>query len=54
MFVESGIECRAIGRVTETPRLKIASSIDEDLTELNRIYESALPGRLESRDLSWK
>jgi phosphoribosylformylglycinamidine (FGAM) synthase-like enzyme len=47
IFKQSGIECRAIGRVTENPRLIIdRASIDDDLNELNRIYESALPGRL--------
>jgi phosphoribosylformylglycinamidine synthase len=46
MFVEGGIECRAIGRVIAESRLRIAPLIDEDLIELNRIYESALPGRL--------
>ena|ERR1022692_98429 len=46
MFSEGGIECRTIGRVTGAKRLRIASSIDEDIRELNRIYESALPGRL--------
>jgi phosphoribosylformylglycinamidine synthase len=46
MFIEGGIECRTIGRVTGPTRLRIVSSIDEDIRELNRIYESALPGRL--------
>jgi len=46
-FETVGIECRTIGRVTEEPRLSISgSSIDADVNELNRIYESALPGRL--------
>jgi phosphoribosylformylglycinamidine synthase subunit PurL len=46
-FETDGIECRTIGRVTEDPRLGISgSSIDADVNELNRIYESALPGRL--------
>ncbi|HLX37343.1 MAG TPA: AIR synthase-related protein, partial [Candidatus Binataceae bacterium] len=47
IFQQNGIECRTIGRVTEQPRLSIGgSSIDDDVNELNRIYESALPGRL--------
>jgi phosphoribosylformylglycinamidine (FGAM) synthase-like enzyme len=47
IFEQSGIQCRTIGRVTEQPRLSIrGASLDEDLNELNRIYESALPGRL--------
>ncbi len=37
---------RTIGRVTDELRLKIGTVIDEDVNELNRIYESALPGRL--------
>ena len=46
-FETVGIECRTIGRVTEDARLSISgASIDADLNELNRIYESALPGRL--------
>jgi phosphoribosylformylglycinamidine synthase len=47
LFRQSGIECRTIGRVTEKPRLNISgASIDDDVNMLNRIYESALPGRL--------
>ena len=46
-FETAGIECRTIGRVIENPRLSIGgASIDADVNELNRIYESALPGRL--------
>jgi phosphoribosylformylglycinamidine synthase len=46
-FETAGIECRTIGRVSEDPRLRISGpSIDADVNELNRIYESALPGRL--------
>jgi len=46
-FETVGIECRTIGRVTEDARLSISrASIDADVAELNRIYESALPGRL--------
>jgi phosphoribosylformylglycinamidine synthase subunit PurL len=53
LFKQNGIECRTLGRVTEQPRLSIigkladaGASIDDDVNELNRIYESALPGRL--------
>jgi phosphoribosylformylglycinamidine synthase len=45
-FETGGIECRTIGRVTDDARLSINGSIDDDVNELNRIYESALPGRL--------
>jgi phosphoribosylformylglycinamidine (FGAM) synthase-like enzyme len=46
-FQQNGIECRTIGRVTENPSLSVGgASIDDDVNELNRIYESALPGRL--------
>jgi phosphoribosylformylglycinamidine synthase len=46
-FETFGIECRTIGRVGDEPRLSISgASIDADVSELNRIYESALPGRL--------
>jgi len=47
VFETAGIEFRTIGRVTENPRLSISGAwIDDDVNELNRIYESALPGRL--------
>jgi phosphoribosylformylglycinamidine synthase subunit PurL len=42
----STLECRVIGRVTETARLKIGLIIDEDLGELKRIYEEAIPTRV--------
>ncbi|HLW71012.1 MAG TPA: phosphoribosylformylglycinamidine synthase subunit PurL [Candidatus Binataceae bacterium] len=40
------LEAKIIGRVTPTPRLKIMHLIDEDVAELMRIYEEALPRRL--------
>jgi phosphoribosylformylglycinamidine synthase subunit PurL len=47
IFQQNGIQCRTIGRVTENLRLSVGgASIDDDVNELNRIYESALPGRL--------
>ncbi len=46
VFIDGGIECRVIGTVTDAPRLRVAPSIDEDVRELNRIYEGALPGRV--------
>jgi phosphoribosylformylglycinamidine synthase len=45
MFIDGGIECRVIGKVLGEPRLRIASSIEQDVRELNRIFEGALPGR---------
>jgi phosphoribosylformylglycinamidine synthase len=46
IFQQNGIECRTIGRVTENPRLSVGGASIDDVNELNRIYESALPGRL--------
>jgi phosphoribosylformylglycinamidine synthase len=47
----SSLECRVIGRVAMRPRLRIAApigqiGIDEDVADLRRLYEDALPGRL--------
>ncbi len=44
------LEVTVLGRVTETPRLRIAPEIDEDVNDLMRIYEEALPRRLSSND----
>jgi phosphoribosylformylglycinamidine synthase II len=46
IFAGYGLECLVIGTVTTQPRLRIGSVIDEDTTELLRIYEQALPKRL--------
>ena len=55
----SGLECRVIGRVTSDPRLRIVPAmdapatgpaIDEDVGELRRIYEQAIPRRLGGHD----
>jgi phosphoribosylformylglycinamidine synthase subunit PurL len=43
-------EVSTLGRVTENPRLRIAPDIDEDVNELLRIYEEALPRRLSPND----
>jgi len=50
-----GLECRVIGHVTSEPGLRIAlaadhPAIDEDVTELRRIYEQAIPRRLGAND----
>ncbi|MBF6571500.1 MAG: phosphoribosylformylglycinamidine synthase subunit PurL [Candidatus Binataceae bacterium] len=42
----AGLKIVASGRVTELPRLKIGSVIDEDVLALREIYERALPGRI--------
>ncbi len=43
------LEVLVLGRVTKNPRLRIAPHIDEDVRELLRIYEGALPLSLNSR-----
>jgi phosphoribosylformylglycinamidine synthase subunit PurL len=45
-FRSRSIECSVIGRVTAEPRLTIAGTVDEDVRELKRIYEEAIPARL--------
>jgi phosphoribosylformylglycinamidine synthase subunit PurL len=44
------LEVTVLGRVTKTLRLRIAPKIDEDVDELMRIYQEALPRRLSSND----
>ncbi len=44
------LECRVVGRVVAEPGLRFASLIDEDLRELRRIYEQAIPKRLDAHD----
>jgi phosphoribosylformylglycinamidine synthase II len=44
------LEVTVLGQVTENPRLRIAPGIDEDVNDLVRIYEEALPRRLSSND----
>jgi phosphoribosylformylglycinamidine synthase subunit PurL len=44
------LEVAVLGCVTKEPRLKIAPEIEEDVNELMRIYEDALPRRLGSHD----
>ena len=50
LFAGRGIEFAIIGRVTKEPRLKIGEAIDEDVSELMRIYENAIPRRLAGGD----
>jgi len=42
------LEVMVLGRVTESRRLRIAPDVDEDVNDLMRIYEEALPRRLSS------
>jgi phosphoribosylformylglycinamidine synthase II len=44
------LEIILLGRVTETPVLRIGAKIDQDVNELLRIYEDGLPRRLSSGD----
>ena len=50
LFAGRDIEFAVIGRVTSEPRLKIGNVIDEDVSELMRIYENAIPRRLAGGD----
>ena len=50
LFAGRGLEFAVIGKVTAEPRLKIDSAVDEDVAELQRIYEDAIPRRLRSGD----
>jgi phosphoribosylformylglycinamidine synthase len=43
------LDVRTIGRVTSEMRLRIASAIDEPITELMSLHEKALPRRLEAK-----
>jgi phosphoribosylformylglycinamidine synthase subunit PurL len=44
------LKVSVLGRVTETPKLRLAPEIDEDVNELLRIYEEALPRRFNADD----
>jgi len=46
IFSSRGIDCRSIGRVIAEARLRLSPVIDEDVLDLQRAYELALPGRL--------
>ena len=50
LFAGRGLEFAIIGQVTADPRLKIGSAIDDDVSELQHIYEDAIPRRLGSGD----
>jgi phosphoribosylformylglycinamidine synthase subunit PurL len=50
IFFSRGIECRSLGRVTAEARLRLVPVVDEDVRELERRYEEALPKRLAVND----
>lgn len=50
LFAARDIEFAVVGRVTNEARLKIGNAIDEDVSELMRIYENAIPRRLAGGD----
>jgi phosphoribosylformylglycinamidine (FGAM) synthase-like enzyme len=50
LFASRGLEFAVIGKVITNPRLKIGGVIDEEVSELQRIYEDAIPRRLRSGD----
>jgi phosphoribosylformylglycinamidine synthase subunit PurL len=50
LFETAGIEFTILGRVGEAARLRILPAIDEDVRELMRIYDQAIPRRLGAND----
>ena len=50
LFAGRGLEFQVIGNVIAEPRLKIGAAIDESVSELQRIYEDAIPRRLRGGD----
>jgi phosphoribosylformylglycinamidine synthase len=49
LFAGRGLEVAVVGKVIAEPRLKIGS-LDESVSELQRIYEDAIPRRLRGGD----
>jgi len=49
LFAGRGLEFAVVGKVIDDPRLKIGS-LEEDVSELQRIYEDAIPRRLRGDD----
>jgi len=49
LFAGRGLEFAVVGKVIDDPRLKIGS-LEEDVSELQRIYENAIPRRLRGDD----
>jgi len=50
LFAGRGLEFAVVGKVIADPRLKIGNAIDDDVSELQRIYEDAIPRRLRGGD----
>ncbi|HXM89195.1 MAG TPA: AIR synthase-related protein, partial [Candidatus Acidoferrum sp.] len=50
LFAGRRLEFEVIGKVTAEPRLKLGAALDEDISELQRIYEDAIPRRLRGGD----
>jgi phosphoribosylformylglycinamidine synthase II len=50
LFARRGLEFEVIGNVTADPRLKLGAALDEDVSDLQRIYEDAIPRRLRGGD----
>ncbi|MGA7872082.1 MAG: phosphoribosylformylglycinamidine synthase subunit PurL, partial [Candidatus Binatus sp.] len=50
LFAGRGLEFVVIGRVVADRRLKVGAVVDEDVAELQRIYEDAIPRRLRGGD----
>jgi phosphoribosylformylglycinamidine synthase subunit PurL len=50
LFAGRGLDFELIGQVTSDPRLKTGSALNEDVSELQRIYEDAIPRRLRGGD----
>ncbi len=50
LFAGRGLEFAVIGHVVADPRLKIGETLDEEVAELQRIYEDAIPRRLRGGD----
>jgi phosphoribosylformylglycinamidine synthase len=50
LFAGRGLEFEVIGNVTAEPQLKIGTAINESVSELQQIYEDAIPRRLRGGD----
>jgi phosphoribosylformylglycinamidine synthase II len=50
LFAGRGLEFALVGRVSADARLKIGAALDESVSELQRIYEDAIPRRLKGDD----
>lgn len=50
IFSGRGIDCRSIGRVIAEARLRLSPVVDENVLDLQRTYEQALPGRLAANE----